>query len=1060
MFLSRRPLFYALIAIFLCVHLALCGLSPTPQRRDIGLLPRATDGTASPSSMVDVQNTTTEPTAKATSSNEKERLIQTSKSGESSSTAISAAPVESGGLASDIGNDPSNLRYPGYGLPFIPKVTPGLGVAGVVLMIAGLCCCLIGIKIKRLHIFLSMAYLASLSVTVLIVYVMNPPVQQAIEGAYVTAAIITGCVIGGIAVIFPEVTEGLGCLLGGFCLSMWFLVLKPGGLVTSVYGKLIIIGAFCLVIFSLAFHSRTRPWGLIGSLSFAGATSIILGIDCFSRAGLKEFWLYIWALNDKIFPLGTNTYPHTRGMKVEIAGIFVIFAIGVMSQMKLWKILQERREAKDVVRRQQIADLEAVNEESGKRVEAEYQTERKRWEAAYGDRDKSDSNLSGSSRPITGGSKTDSGLGDDDIRESGEITQGFVETNEMKKTREGHVQTMEAGGPSGLSTEKQSNILEQPHGEMGTLLGVEEASLPPLVVDEDTSQSPKNSPPASRRNSSQSQKQIGKDNSGVTQLPDQVVQADECPNVPPTPAVIPLPLPILCEEDDDDDVSSVATRADSDHFSLGPRSPQMDLSHLRLSMVSASSLAATCDERLEEEDAGLPELAEKTAKSPLSSDPTNDTPSDDSANVEASATNQLNSSKVRGSLESSSLGTNTVGNSTPNSTPPPLSNAESVAQQPTPLLPQDLVPASYPKSKSSSSVSRHDIQIQCSKVVKTYRTNEWAKHLAEADKPELDELPVTQAVESDEKPAPLDIQELKGTADTIPKPISRNESRGSIYNTAVGPSAAVPAPAHRTSLRRSSTPFPGHPIEIVSAPTEQSPLPTAVEQPRQGSLIDRAVSPAAAVREEDRFPKGGTLLGQRESMVRSRASFNTLARYDSPSPSSTPVSRGSGEPPRSASAISFGNKPKTPPRRQTPNPQVLNDDMPLADRQHLLQQSLSQLPLARRSWNSLPQVTVLQRRGTPMPLQQYPDKRAEMLNGWREGIRADQYQQESVNVVDQRRAEMLDERNQAAMMERQKMIQGNLRGSLMEERMRQKDMLELHNEAIRRIQATANRNAR
>jgi tRNA A37 methylthiotransferase MiaB len=95
-----------------------------------------------------------------------------------------------------------------------------------------------------------------------------------------------------------------------------------------------------------------------------------------------------------------------------------------------------------------------------------------------------------------------------------------------------------------------------------------------------------------------------------------------------------------------------------------------------------------------------------------------------------------------------------------------------------------------------------------------------------------------------------------------------------------------------------------------------------------------------------------------------------------------------------------------------------------------------------------------------MSSQQYPDKRTEMLNGWREGIRANQYQQESVKAVDQRRAEMLDERNQAAMVERQKMMQGNLMGSLMEERMRQKDMLELHNEAIRKIQATANRNAK
>ena len=129
------------------------------------------------------------------------------------------------------------------GLPITPKVTPGIGVAGIILMLAGLCCCLVGIKIKRyglvipghsgwklemlisetcrLHIFLSTAYLTSLSVTVLIIYVMNPPTKDAIQGGYVVAAVVTGLILGGLAVIFPEVTEGLGCLLGGFCVSMW-----------------------------------------------------------------------------------------------------------------------------------------------------------------------------------------------------------------------------------------------------------------------------------------------------------------------------------------------------------------------------------------------------------------------------------------------------------------------------------------------------------------------------------------------------------------------------------------------------------------------------------------------------------------------------------------------------------------------------------------------------------------------------------------------------------------------------------------------------------------------
>lgn len=868
------------------------------------------------------------------------------------------------------------------------------------------------------------------------------------------------------------------------------------------------IGSFCFLVFALAFHARTRPWGLIGSLSFAGATSIVLGIDCFSRAGLKEFWIYIWALNDNIFPLGTDTYPHTRGMKVEIAGIFVIFALGVMSQMKLWKILQERREAKEILRRQQEADLEAVDEESGKRVEAEYQAERGRWEAAYGNRKPSDSGDSKISRPTTGGSKADSGLGDDEIRGSGELAQGFVETSEMREAREGHIQMVEMGRhpPSREEPGVHEQQLQPRSQDDGAIpLGVEDAPPYPsnLVEGDQPPRSATNSPSASRRNSydkrrasSQAQKQPGEAGPDATQEHEQ--QSDVRPQAPPPPAVVPLPLPILHEggDDDDDDGSSVATRADSDHFSLDEQqpgrfslasdAPRMDLPYDRAS--KASSLAATCDERLEAEDDGLPELTTEIARSTpgleldSGATPTEPPPLQESvveahsekvpeeAAVQAVESADLKNSNVGvdhgGILASSEPQPDTSVSPAPSTTPP--------TQPPLQLLPQDLVPSSYPKSKASSSVSRNDIQTQCSKVVKTFRTNEWAKHLTEADKPDPEEIPFAQAVESDEKPAPLDFEELQGTSDVSQKPVvSQKESRRSVSASGGPPSsasaaAALPAsvlalaPAQRTSFRASSAP------QAEKPPLEQHSVPFAADQPRHGPLIDRAVS-AAPVREEDRFPKEGTLLGQRETMVRSRASFTNYGRYDSPSPSSTPVSRGSGDPQRSGSAISFGapmqqqagSIPRATLSRQSSNLDTLSDDMPLADRQQLLHQSISQQSLTRRSWNPLPPAVVApQRRATPMPPQQHPDKRAEMFSSWREGMRTDHQQQEFANTVDQRRAEMLNERNQAAMLGRQKMMQGNLRGTYMEERMRQRDMLELHNEAIRKIQATANKNAR
>lgn len=123
---------------------------------------------------------------------------------------------------------------------------------------------------------------------------MKPPVSNGVQGAFFVAAFFTGIMFGALSLIFQEVTEGFGCLLGGFCLSMWFLCLKDGGLITSPTGKAIFVAVMSFTAFALSFSRYTREYGLIGCISFSGATATILGIDCFSRAGLKEFWLYVW----------------------------------------------------------------------------------------------------------------------------------------------------------------------------------------------------------------------------------------------------------------------------------------------------------------------------------------------------------------------------------------------------------------------------------------------------------------------------------------------------------------------------------------------------------------------------------------------------------------------------------------------------------------------------------------------------------------------------------------------------------------------------------------------
>lgn len=133
-----------------------------------------------------------------------------------------------------------------------------------------------------------------ISSQVLIEYVMNPPVSNGVQGGYLVAIVFTGAIFGGLSLVFKEITEGLSCLLGGFCIGMWFLTVKAGGLVTGDGAKVGFILAFTGGFYCLSFSHYTRSYGSMLCTAFGGATAMVLGIDCYSRAGLKEFWLYLW----------------------------------------------------------------------------------------------------------------------------------------------------------------------------------------------------------------------------------------------------------------------------------------------------------------------------------------------------------------------------------------------------------------------------------------------------------------------------------------------------------------------------------------------------------------------------------------------------------------------------------------------------------------------------------------------------------------------------------------------------------------------------------------------
>ena len=94
------------------------------------------------------------------------------------------------------------------------------------------------------------------------------------------------------------------------------------------------------------------------------------------------------ALNKNVFPLDTVTYPHTRGIRVELASIVFISILGLISQMRLWMVIKDRRQHKAAERLKEEHDREEAEEAIGRRVEQDISGQRVRWEALYGGKDR------------------------------------------------------------------------------------------------------------------------------------------------------------------------------------------------------------------------------------------------------------------------------------------------------------------------------------------------------------------------------------------------------------------------------------------------------------------------------------------------------------------------------------------------------------------------------------------------------------------------------------------------------------------------------------------------
>ncbi|KAE8381378.1 hypothetical protein BDV26DRAFT_255453 [Aspergillus bertholletiae] len=935
---------------------------------------------------------------------------------------------------------------------------------------------------------------------------MNPPVRVAVQGAYLVAIFFTGVTFGALSLVFKELTEGLGCLLGGFCCSMWLLSLKSGGLLTETNSKSGFIGAISVAFYALSFSHYTRPYGLMASTGISGGTSVALGIDCFSRAGWKEFWLYIWALNDDIFPLGTSTYPVTRNIKVELAATVIIAVLGVISQLRLWKVIRERRQKEDEVREKEQKEKEAAELEIGRRFEEKNMEERLEWEARYGNQDSGIPELADNAKnecpadhtiAVEKGGAVDTSSVTDSSQESYRCSDCL----ERRANGESAYAASHASGDSGDSQSRQledttvgvetedqdqsssdrekvplkvfdgaaaAKIKDDNSSDMTAIVGSEAGTIRSKrfsgreLLDKVSAKN-------SARLMSQSQEALAScdgssaqyiiDGSSASISDSHSDVAENHVDEDYRPASTPQDGPILSamQEGNGDETSgrekdagnsvgelSIYSRGvdeqkfgemaqDGNKQEKKESTPTKEDASDHRPSSSSAQVKDMPDPKLDKQSTNLPQGTEITAETTGSSDKNDDEPQVAISSMNASPQEDQNDKLVKASQpKKSSL----------NETPPKPKDSTIAKQR---SLKSESGTKNKPKKEAPPQLNAETVKRlpqRTSKVVQSYRTNEWAKHLDDAEVPEPEPI---KPVEEDEPDIPEEVEEIAAPVkveELLQTPLNAQpppavERRVSIAEPLVTKEVSQMTNDSqlqsnpRAHKRASSGPaiFPESKLSHVTYPgTQDQPVQGVPDATNTYGTVSSPVDSGEKPREESEVAKPQwkgppPLIAVREGMVRNKLSSFSLSADPWPS--------------------RFAQGAEVPPRQSTFPVHDEADDVPLSQRRTMLQM------VVQSNANLAPV-----RRNAPTPL-----NTPSSLAAWRESVRENIYDRQSLAAQKPPVTRPgTGEQSPTSSKKPQRRASSVKVENVIAEGMQRGDMTDLHREALRRMQAMANRN--
>lgn len=787
-----------------------------------------------------------------------------------------------------------------------------------------------------------------------------------------------------------------------------------------------------------------------------------------------------------MLPMHTYTYPITRDIRVELAVIIIVTAMGVISQLRLWKVIQERRAKEENSRREEEKKKEAEEHEVGRRLEENNIKERAEWEHMYGNRH--DGKSSSVIETVVDDSRGSGGFESED-REKDEqegvidmkditSTDPSTEVSDFEKNRDAgdnetpdsgsgtwHEQNNEADqkSPEAVTTAIMPHFENMVYGqtalydddddddsEHGAVVGSDAGTVRSKRLSGNSPlnrlswRSSNGANFASQTQSEEASLVPEDSNSSVAGVVDELGEpSSACPSIASGTQDEPAEEnePLIRSDDEGQNTQAISDGHEHSHerSDAAANTNTDELDCAKQPVQDAVEEGNDHQEhRIDEDTPNNKSTDQKTTV------PENEHEGGASDIADRKTADEIKTKDGEELTERDAGGTIAEG-------PQEARSAAGEAKN-------DAVSTSQPKVTQQDEKVRLDtstvkcIPEQTSKIVHSYRTQEWAKHLEDAEPPEVDPIQAENesqesSTEGQERAAPVDVEQLLQTPLNAQPPPAVTRSRSAEKNaTSPDRTGRVPNPS----------PTPSHEIPRLSVTKARSPpslsrasSAASMNMPRSSSVATPTHSPSSPYltitgsgddndMKSPRRSGPPPLLAVRENMVRNRLSSTSL-RYDpwaSRSPSRTSM----------AESPTFSIPEER--EEEEDHYQEDDDDVPLSKRRGMLQ---------RQNWNSPSAASLQSLDPARSPSRAVDSNRSTaVMAGWRQSVREniwhrrDPFSPPLAPSPDRPRSSwssMQQMRDASATQLDHAIADGMQRGS----------MTDLHRQAMRRMQASVNR---